>query len=511
MNFNLMKRDIALKEIICTKYGQTKAECDLIVPDSKPDVGKILQVCAKPVITQKTPRQDNIHIQGIIHLTVVYIPEGGGIKSIFSKMDFSYMTDASGVNADTHIFAETELEDIDYQILNSRKISIKCTVGIDIKASRKISCAIPSGFEDNNSLTARYDTYSISCVSPEEEQCFRFREKVEVPSGKPDVCEIIKMDARCSSDSIRYDEGKLSVSGDIDLCVVYSDENCGICNIEETLPFNETLEGISLPEGVIDGTFSVSDIVFDIHEEPDGTRRCINIDILICASFKVSENIEINGISDAFSTEIPIRISKAKYETEHITDKNITQIAHKETVSIPDYLPPVFRISDCSGEARVTGISIENGRITVNGEVLSNILYSSEDENTPLSGMSHISSFSQSVDSPFATDNSICEAKVMLDHIGFNISDDKEIELRFIIVLTVSLLKSDTLEIIEEITEDADAEKRIFPSAIIYFADEGETVWDIAKKYFVAPDSIISSNKLDGETLKKGQKICIFK
>ena len=511
MNFSLMKREIALKEIICTKYGQTKAECDLIVPDTKPDVAKILQVCAKPVITQKTPQSDKVYIQGVVHLTVVYIPENGGIKSILSKLDFSYMADCNGADTTSHIFAEPEIEEIDYQTLNSRKINIKCCIGIDIKVSRRVSCAIPTGFEESNELMAKYKDYSISCVSPEEEQNFRFRERVEVPSGKPDICEIIKIDAKCSSDSIRYNDGKISVSGDIDLFVTYSDENGCICTITETLPFNETLEGINLPDGEIDGHFSVCDIVFDVYEEPDGTKRCLNIDILICASFKVSEVDEICGIADAFSISSPVKISRAKFETESITDKNITQIAHKETVSIPDYLPPVFRVSDCSGEARVTGISMENGRITVNGEILSNILYASEDENAPLSGISHISSFSQTVDSQYATENSICEAKVYLDHIGYNISDDKEIELRFIVVLTLSLLKSDSMEIIEEISPDEDAEIKACPPAIIYFADEGETVWDVAKRYFIAPDKIMTANNLDGENLKKGQKLCIFK
>ena len=140
MNFSLMKKEIALKEIICTNYGQTKAECDLIVPDTKPDVAKILQVCAKPVITRKTPQSDKVYIQGIVNLTVIYIPENGGIKSIFSKLDFSYMADCDGVDPSSHIFAEAELEEIDYQTLNSRKINIKCCIGVDIKASRKIAC-----------------------------------------------------------------------------------------------------------------------------------------------------------------------------------------------------------------------------------------------------------------------------------------------------------------------------------------------------------------------------------
>ena len=510
MNFNLIKRDITLKEIICTKYCQTKAECDLIVPDTKPDVQKILQVCAKPAITRKTPQQDKVSIQGVLNLTVIYIADDGKIKSIFTKLDFNCTADCEGTDLSSHIYAEADLEEIDYQTLNSRKINIKCSVGIDIKSSRKIACAIPTGFENDCNIITRFKDYSISCLSPEEEQNFRFRERIEVPAGKPDIQEIIKTDARCCSDGIRYEDGRISISGDIIFRTVYSDQEGYLSSIEETLPFNETFGGVGLPEGEPDVCLSVCDISFDIFEE-DGIRRWLNIDILICASFKVSQNFNMCGIDDAFSTETPVRISRVRNETESIIDKNITQIAHKDSVLIPDYLPAVFRIADCSGEARVTGISIENGRITVDGEILSNILYSSDDENAHLSGMSHISSFSQTIDSPFASESSICEAKVFLDHISYSISADKEVELRFIVVLTLSLLRSEAMEIIEDISPDEDASPRPLPSAVIYFADENETIWDIAKRFWVTPESIITANKLDDDILKKGQRICIFK
>ena len=67
------------------------------------------------------------------------------------------------------------------------------------------------------------------------------------------------------------------------------------------------------------------------------------------------------------------------------------------------------------------------------------------------------------------------------------------------------------MEIIEEITPDFDVTTDPCPPVVIYFADEGEKVWDIAKRYSVTPDSIMLTNKLDSESLKKGQKICIFK
>ncbi len=511
MSVNLKKKEVSLREIICSKYGQTKIESDLIVPDTKPDISKILQVCGKAVITQKTAQQDKAYIQGIVHTTVVYVPEGGGIKSIFLDLDFSHILEAKGAKTENHIWADCEVESIDYSIVNSRKISLKVNLGIDVKVCRTSVANLPVGIEDNCLVQAKYKDYKITSSSSEEEQDFRFRDRIEVPSGKPDICEIIKINSRVNPSDLRYQNGVINASGDILLSILYISDDGNVCAMEETLPFNETLEGMTLPEGECDAVYTVKETGFEIEETPDGARRIINLDLLICGAFRTTENIEISAISDAFGTESPVVLSKNTYEIESVTDKSATQIAHKETISIPDYLPEVYKICDCSGEARVTGISIEDGRVNIDGEILSNIIYLSPNDESGVSGTSHISSFSQTIDMPLAGIDSICEAKVELDHIGYNINSDRSVELRFIIVLSVTLLKSDTVEIIEDINDDENCEIRNMPPAIIYFPEEGETVWDIAKRYMATPEAIISSNNLESETLHKGQKICIFR
>ncbi|MBR2916717.1 MAG: DUF3794 domain-containing protein [Clostridia bacterium] len=511
MNVSLKKREVPIKETVCSDYSRTKAECDLIVPDAKPDVAKILQVSGRAVITQKSVQQDKAYIQGVIRLTVVYIPEGGGIKSIFTCLDFSNVIDAKGADSSGHIWAEADLEEIDYSIVNSRKINIKCAVGIDAKISRKCNVSIPVGFEDDCPLCAKYSAVKIASSSPEEEQCFRFRESIEVPSGKPDICEILKINARPSFVDVKCHEDSVSLSGDIDLCAIYTSSDGEICTMEESLPFNETLEGISLPLGSVEESLTVNDIVFDTPEGVDGGCRILNIDILICATFKSSETIEIDTISDAFSENSPVSLSKNAYEVECLVDKSVTQIAHKETVTVPDYLPEIHRICDCSGEARVTGISLEDGKVNINGEILSNIIYESTSEETPVSGMSHISSFSQTILMPSAKENSICEAKIELDSISYNINSDRSLELRFIPSLTTMILMNQKIETIEEITEDKDAKDFSIAPAVIYYADDGETVWDVAKHFLVSPEVILSANNIDGEILHKGQRICIFK
>ncbi len=510
MNVNLNRKNITLKEIICTEYGQTKAESDLIVPDAKPDIAKILQICPRVAITQKNCQQNKAYIQGIIYVTVIYVPEDETkIKSMQTTIDFSHTVNAKDAEAKDHICAEAEIDSIDYSIVNSRKISLKFGIDIEVKVCRISAAALPTGIEDEN-IQTKTSPYRLTCSSPEEEQDFRFRDRLEIPSGKPDVSEIIKVSAVCQSDSIQYSGGHMNISGNIAVSALYLDSGEHICALEEALPFSETIEGLTLPDGECEGSYIIKEAECDVEKNPDGLGRIINLNFLICGTFCVFENIETNAICDAFGTEKPVNITKNSYKVETVSEKSVAQIAHKETVTIPDYLPEIQKMCDCTGLARITDISVDNGKIYINGEILSNIIYLPSDEGCP-AGMSHISSFSQCAEFSLPSPDCICEAKAKLDHIGYNITSEKSFELRFIISLTVTVLKSNTVEIIDNIDIDEAGEAVNLPFAVVYFPEGNETVWDIAKRYSVTPETIIKCNSLSNETLIKGQKIHIFR
>ncbi|MCI8502101.1 MAG: LysM peptidoglycan-binding domain-containing protein, partial [Oscillospiraceae bacterium] len=43
----------------------------------------------------------------------------------------------------------------------------------------------------------------------------------------------------------------------------------------------------------------------------------------------------------------------------------------------------------------------------------------------------------------------------------------------------------------------------------LYFADEGDQIWDIAKRYHTSVGAILEENDLDTETMKQGGMILI--
>ena len=101
-----------------------------------------------------------------------------------------------------------------------------------------------------------------------------------------------------------------------------------------------------------------------------------------------------------------------------------------------------------------------------------------------------------------------------MDNVGYIIKSENIIEIRASIKLSMMILKEQEINVISSIS--IDEEKPVIKDNIsgitIYFADDSEKLWDVAKKYSTTVEEIIKANNLDeGSTLSKGQRLMIPK
>ena len=87
----------------------------------------------------------------------------------------------------------------------------------------------------------------------------------------------------------------------------------------------------------------------------------------------------------------------------------------------------------------------------------------------------------------------------------------EEIELRAELEVYGLLYRRSTVRMITGVTAMEDMPKvREDDAALrIYFADERESVWDVAKRYNTSVAAILEQNEIDDETLSAGEMILI--
>ena len=86
--------------------------------------------------------------------------------------------------------------------------------------------------------------------------------------------------------------------------------------------------------------------------------------------------------------------------------------------------------------------------------------------------------------------------------------------MRISLRLNVNVIKNQQTDVITdvEVNEDLPIDKSSQPGIVIYFAEESDTLWDIAKRYHTTTAEIAQVNKIDeDEQLKNRQQLLIPK
>jgi LysM repeat protein len=100
-----------------------------------------------------------------------------------------------------------------------------------------------------------------------------------------------------------------------------------------------------------------------------------------------------------------------------------------------------------------------------------------------------------------------------VDHVGFNLLSDREIELRFLISFNTTVVAENAVDIITDAKLE-DVDRSVIdnmPSMTIYVVSKGDSLWSIAKRYNTSIEDILEVNDIaDPDVIYPGQKLVII-
>ena len=540
---------------VAMKFGRTVVDDSLIVPDVKPDIKKVLDVSARSYITDVTPGQDKIYVEGTVKATVLYLPDGdviGKVKSLDMSREFSCTIEAKGVTADNRITAESETEAPDSTLINSRKINIRIGVNIGVKIYKPEALELPTGTEEGEEVQPSLPVTDLLPFSPRQEKredsatgTIQFKEmplrladkqfvsdgsvilrgQHEISSKLPQIGEVLCANASVEPEEAVCTNGNVRMRGNLKVSVLYEDDSeaggdkgGAIRTAEFSLPYEEQFDAPKAQDDMeCDVEYCVREIYTEIMDNMDGEARILGIEVVvgvIVSGYLVAEPRVIVDAYDAKNNILDLEFRETA--PEQLIDSKTAQITHKCTAS----RRPAD--SDIGGVCRVTiektsvdDVEIKDSTVYVKGSVTVKVLCSSRDENQPLFPIETSTEFEHSFDMPENnSDNVACDAKIFVNHMGYTISGANAVDLRLLIGISVKIAANDRIRTIASIekTHCDDSEGNGMLSYIIYFVQKGDTLWNIAKRYKTTVEDILNDNDIpDPDNINVGQKIRLVK
>ena len=164
--------------------------------------------------------QDKVSVKGVIRYKILYVSDDKdqSIKSINTSYDFSHIFDVEDSNSKMKARIKSDIEHIDYEILNGRKINVKTIVKFKAKMFNETEQNFVSelkGVEDLQVLGR--ENVDMYCYLGENTSNYTLDEALEIPVGKPSIKEILRTDVKITGKDYKIADDKIIAKGDINI------------------------------------------------------------------------------------------------------------------------------------------------------------------------------------------------------------------------------------------------------------------------------------------------------
>ncbi len=518
MPIELIKDVFSADQIVGQDTAQAIIEGDILVPDVKPDITRVISVDGMIQVTKREVLENKINTEGVVKFKILYVSDRGEepLYSIDSSTGFKQSIPIDGINSKMKAEVQGEIEHIDFTINNERKIGVKAVVnleGIALETRQQELTKEVSGLTDLQVLREQLQYTDVVGESTTETLV---KDTFEIEEDMPGVSEILKWNARAIEKETKITEGKVIVAGTmmVELLYIGEDDESSLNIFKKEISFTHFTE---IKDVYSDMKYklrlNVDELYTEVKENIQGERKIIEVESVTSVAVKVMDSQSRELIVDAYSPNQSLKVSKNEVTFKENIGMNRAHMMLRETLDIPSNKPEIKRMFSLQAKPILTDYNLIEDKAIIEGILETTVIYLSEEEQQPLYSFMHEIPFRHYVDIDGLKENMEAKVELSIEEVDYSLVNNSQVDIKINIGATCEAYIEKVIEVvngIEELDESLDMSKK--PSLSIYFMQQGDTLWQVAKKYHTTVKQILDSNNITTiEDIKAGDYILIEK
>lgn len=519
MSLELIRESVKILRIIGENSIRTVIDNDIIVPDSKPDIAEILLLDGEVLAGDIEVLQDKLLVNGTIKYKILYAADDSSrsIKNIDFSTGFSCSMDIDNAGHGMKGDVRLDVEHIDYNIANGRKINIKAIIAAEGNVQDEVEQDIAGDIRGVDTLQVLKDNIGINCYMGSNRTEYTVKEGMDIPGSKPAIKEILRSDIKVLSKDYKVADNKVIAKGELNISTLYTadEEVQSLQFMEHEIPFTHFVDLPGIDETAeCKVNFRITDSVFEAAENSDGELRLLNGEITISIDVEGYRKKNVDLLLDAYSPAARLEFENDSFKIEETVNESRSQVILKDTASAMEGSPEMAEIFNVLAKPLLSDYSITDDRIVIEGVVNSSILYLTNDEEHPVYCIRKEFPFRHSTEIKGLRQGMSCDIDLDFDHCNYSMLPQGEVEVRLVVGVDTKARNQVSVPLIIKAFEQHVDEREMKDQAgiVIYFARPGDNLWSVAKRYLTTVDEIQRNNDLTADdSIEVGQQIFIYK
>ncbi len=486
MNLNQEQNTVGnLSLPMCQRVINTDVSEDFTLPDYNSEIRRVLCVRETLPTPSKFISGGKLDVNGVIDYTLVYISNEGKLSSAPLSTEYSFSLPLEnvsdfdmneGINVMIHSIAEAS----NVRVSAPRKLQIR---------SRIRSCVNVWGkkpmFEcsDENAKTncLQFLTKSVACadIICENSDTVSLSDEYIMSDEN---CRVAFAESSVQIKDCTADGEVLRARGEVLIKMLVMCDNEQKCEkVIRKMPFEaeSDLDGIEADgECLCRAGGTLSDLSLNVEENK------VNIEANLLLEICMGKNLDVEYTRDMYSTE---QITDVNIREESvpciIKNENITFLQNGKIPNDELDFSDDAEIIDVCASACVNNVILDEDKYILQGNCKYNIICQSVGEYV---NREAILPFEFEIEGNREIDN----FDAVVDVISANAKNNKEnLELEAELCIGCTLFGEEKIEMVDSVSFFGDRELQNGEWTVCYIKDN-ESIWDIAKKHAVAPQSI---------------------
>lgn len=514
-----LKKSIHMDQIGCEEQTQITLEDDVNIADAKPDVYQVVTQQGHVELEEVRASDGHVHVKGVLHFKVLYLAdeETHHPACMEGELAFEEQILMGSVSGTDQVQAQAILEDLSVGMINSRKLSVQALLQIRLFTERMKQLDVAVGLDGTEQIEVKKKDLQALDLIVAKKDILRVKKDLLLPGGMPNIFALLWKSCQIREMTFRVLDGKLQATGELSLFFFYEEESETKKAVwyETTVPVSVAIECQGVREGMLEQIgCSIGHLEIEAKADEDGEERVILLDLVLDLDIRIYEETNLSMIEDLYGVTKQADVVRGKGQYRRLLVKNTAKTRVSDQFSISPGMPQIQQICGSFGEVFVQEIKKQSDGVLVKGTVNVQILYESAEEEVPCGCLKGELVFEELLETAESVKNTCsCRIEASLEQLSVQAQNEQEAEVRAVVCVKGLICA----ECEEEIVTDAllrapDPEKQANqPGIVVYLAGEGETLWDICKKYDVPMEGMREMNNLTQDEIHPGDQLLIVK
>lgn len=514
MAIELIRENIECEQLLGENTCDTIIKAEYLIPDTHPDVIKILTVDSKPFIVNKEVMKDKVYLEGQIEYNIIYLAKEEERMAVYNVTyvgKFSNYVEVPGAEHMMDCEYDCYIEHIECNIMNERKIAIEGVIKLKAEVYRNYTFEIIKDITNSEDIQMLKNPMQVDKIVGTINADMVAKCSMKVPNDKPEIGQILKCDVNIHKKDIKVMENKIAIEAAALVNILYKGKDTReIISLQEEVGISKEVDYEGITSDMETYTdFKVDAMEVNIKQDELGENRVIDIEALVKAATRAMYKEEMDIIQDAYSPSVFMEMKKENYKLNVTHGQAKGEIVVKGDIETDKNMPKISEIVMSSGRVCITDKRIVEDKVVVEGVLNVDVMYKTRDENN------YICSSSEEI--PFTCPVEIEGCKIQMQSIAkaFLESVEASIEAGNIAIKAVVQVYARVNYIMpKEFLVDISLVEGEIPkkksSVTIYVVQNGDTLWKIAKNYFTTVDNLVKVNNIENvDDIKLGSKLII--